>query len=186
MLDDINALSDGLFVEVEGSLNAGGTILNAAEIDAKNDFFDDDYDNFEIKGAISDYNASDRSFMLQGILVDASTAVLRPASLQLVNDLIVEAEGFLSNGVLVAREVKQRGRQVRIDAALTAVDTGASTVSFEFNGSTITVRVNSGTHIEDDNSGNNLMLADLSVGHFVELRAFIENSGTLKRNSPLR
>ena len=178
-LDDIGSLSDGLFVEVEGSLNAAGTVLLASEIEGKNDLFDDDYDQVEIKGVISGYDPANETFTLHGITVDASRARFEPSTLQLADGMTVEAEGFLSNGILVAREVKQRGRKIEIEAPLSAVDPLASTVSFDFNGQVVTLRVHAGTEIEDDNTGNDLLLSDLSAGHFVELEAFAEGSGVL-------
>ena len=65
----------------------------------------------------------------------------------------------------------------------------AGTISFNFNATDISVRVNVGTEIEDDNSGSDLLLADLSVGNFVEMEGFAESPGVInaveiKRTNP--
>ena len=178
-LDDIEALADGLFVEVEGQLDGAGTTLIASKIEGEDEGLEDDIDEAEIKGVISAYNAADDTFMLQGQKVDASGAELEPASLVLADGVIVEAEGYVSNGVLIADEIEQKGQKIKIQSTLSAVDTGAGTVSFNFNGMNVTVRVNSGTEIEDDNSGNDLQLGDLSAGNFVEMEGFAEGPGVI-------
>ena len=104
--DDIDELVEGLYVEVEGQLNAVGDTLIAEEIESEEDDSFDDVDEIEIVGAISEYDDDDKTFMLQGQRVDASTAELEPASLNLVDGLIVEVEGYIVDGVLIADEVE--------------------------------------------------------------------------------
>jgi hypothetical protein len=188
-LDDIDALSADLYVEVKGQLDGAGTTLLANEIEGESEGLDDHMDEAEINGVISGYNAGDNTFMLQGQMVDASKARLEPTSLQLADGLTVEAEGRISAGVLIASEVEQKGRKIKIQATLSAVDSLAGTVSFNFNETNIIVRVHSGTDIEDDNSGNELLLVDLSAGNFVEMEAFADGSGVInaveiKRTDP--
>jgi hypothetical protein len=178
-LDDIKELAKGLFVEVEGQLDFAGTTLIASKIEGEDEGFDDDMDEAEIKGVISAYNVADNTFMLQGQKVDASSARLEPASLVLADDLTVEVEGYVSNGVLIAEEVEQKGRKIKIQASLSAVDKSAGNVSFKFNGIDVVVRVNVGTEIEDENTDNDLLLADLSMGDFVELEGYSESSDVI-------
>jgi hypothetical protein len=104
--DDIRELANGLYVEVEGELDSAGTTLIAREIEAEDDGFDDDENEVEIKGVISGYNGETSRFTLQGMTVDASTAQLDPASLVLGDDLLVEVEGYIADGVLFADEVE--------------------------------------------------------------------------------
>jgi hypothetical protein len=178
-LDDIGVLSDGLFVEVKGQLDGTGTTLIASKIEGENEGLGDDINEAEIKGVISDYDAVGNSFMLQGQMIDATSARLEPASLVLADGITVEAEGYMENGVLIADEVKQKGNKVKIQASLSAVDAVAGTVSFNFNATDITIRINTGTEIEDDITDNNLMLADLSAGNFVEMEGFAEGPGVV-------
>lgn len=178
-LDDIGALVEGLFVEVEGQLNGTGTILLADEIEAEHEGLDDDMDEAEIEGVISGYNDADKTFTIQDQFIDASNAVFEPTSLVLANGLIVEAEGYVLNGVLLAHKVKQRGKKIKIDATLSEVNTAESTISFSFNSKEIVVRVNHQTEIEDDINDNDIQLDQLSVGDFVEMEAFEDGSGVI-------
>ena len=104
--DDIRELVEGLYVEAEGRLDIAGTTLIAKEIEAEDDGFDDDENEVEIKGVISGYNDENWRFTLQGLTVDASNARLDPASLVLGDDLMVEVEGYIADGVLFADEVE--------------------------------------------------------------------------------
>ena len=104
--DDIAALENGLYVEVEGELDGAGTTLIAEEIELEDHGLEDDGGEVEIEGMISNYNAGDMTFMLQGLMIDAGTAELEPMSLVLADGLYVEAEGYLLNGVLIAEEVE--------------------------------------------------------------------------------
>jgi hypothetical protein len=177
-LDDIKTLADDMFVEVKGQLDGAGTTLIASEIEGEDEGLED-MDEAEIKGVISAYKVADDTFMLQGQKVDASGADLEPASLVLVDGVTVEVEGYVSDGVLIADEVEQKGRKIKIQATLSAVDTLAGTVSFNFNATDVTVRVNAGTEIEDDITDNDLLLADLSVGNFVEMEGYAESLGVI-------
>ncbi len=176
-LDDIAALANGLFVEVEGKLNAGGTILIATEIEGKQEGLDDDMDEAEVEGVIYNYNPADNTFMIQGQLIDATGAELFPTSLVLADDLIVEAEGHVVNGILLADEIEQKGRKIKIYAILSAVS--ADTVRFNFNSTDIVVRVNQQTELEDDITDTDILLSDLSVGDFVEMEAFDDGTGVI-------
>ena len=103
--DDIAALDNGLFVEVEGQLDVAGTTLLAKQIEAEDDDFDDD-NEVELRGVISEYDDVNATFMLQGQMVDAKTARLEPVSLVLANDLLVEVEGYMDAGILIAHQVE--------------------------------------------------------------------------------
>jgi len=176
-LDDISALVEGLFVEVEGQLDAAGTTLIAYKIEAEHEGLDDDMDEAEIEGAISNYNPVDDTFQIQGQLVDATGAELYPSTLVLADGLIVEAEGHIVNGVLLADEVEQKGKKIKVYASLSAV--GADTISFTFNSTDIVARVNQQTELEDDINDADIVLGDLSEGDFVEMEAFDDGSGII-------
>jgi len=177
-LDDITALQDGLFVEVKGALDATGTILIATKVEGEDEGLGDEVDEAEVEGIISDYNAIDGSFKVQGQIVDASTATLSPADLQLDNGITVEAEGSITNGVLVATKVKLKGQKIKIEAAIS--DIQAETISFNFNGTDIIVRVNQQTEFEDERDDlENLSLTDLTIGDFVEIKAFYDGTDTI-------
>lgn len=176
-LDDIAALVEGIFVEVEGQLNAAGTVLIATEIEGEDRGLDDDMDEAEVEGAIYDFNPGNMTFKIMGQDVDASSAVLYPSTLVLADDLVVEAEGHIVNGVLVADEVEQKGKKIKVYATLSAV--GADSISFTFNSIDIVVRVNHQTEIEDDINDSDILLSQLSAGDFVEMEAFDDGSGVI-------
>jgi hypothetical protein len=178
-LDDIAALAEGQYVQVKGALDSAGTTLLAREIQGEDEGLDGDMDEAEIKGVISDYNATLHTFMLQGQLIDASRAELEPASLQLADGLTVKVEGRLENAVLMAKKIEQKGRKIKIHAPLSEVDTTAGTVSFNFNSTAITVRVNRQTEIEDEVAHRHLQLIELVAGDFVEMKAFADSSGVI-------
>jgi hypothetical protein len=176
-LEDIAVLVDGLFVEVEGRLDGSGTRLLADKIEAENDRFDDDADEFEIEGIVDDYDAGTKTFTISGQPVNASGAMLYPATLTLADGVTVEAEGRLAGGVLIADEVKQRGEKTEIDAYLSAV--GADTVEFSFSGGDVVVRVNRQTELEDETGNPVKQLSDFNPGDFVELEAFEDGAGVI-------
>ena len=107
--DDIRELANGLYVEVEGQLDVAGTTLIAEEIEAEDDRFDDDENEVEITGIISGYNDTNMTFTLNGLTVDASSAEFDPDSLVLADGLLVEVEGYIADGVLIADEVELEG-----------------------------------------------------------------------------
>jgi len=110
--NDIDALADGLFVEVKGRLNVDGDQLDASEIQSEDEGMDHNEDEAEIKGMISKYDDSTARFLLQGQLVDASSANLDPASLVLANDLMVEVEGHFDGNVLIADRVRLEDSEI--------------------------------------------------------------------------
>lgn len=176
-LEDISLLVNDLFVEVEGQLDVAGTTLIARKIEAEHEGLDDDMDEAEVEGAISNYNPMDDTFRIQGQLVDATGAELYPSTLVLADGLIVEAEGHIVNGVLLADEVEQKGNKIKIYATLSAV--GAETISFTFNSTEIVARVNHQTELEDEINDTDIVLGDLSAGDFVEMEAFNDGSGII-------
>ncbi len=180
-LDDIDLLLEGLFVEVEGQLGdvAGITTLLADKIEAENEGFEDDMDEVEVEGVISELSG-DR-FVVQNQLVDASGVVeLYPASLVLANGLTVEVEGHVVDKILHAHEIKQKAKKIKIHAPLAAVAADGSSVTFIFNGTDILVRVNdSQTELEDETGNPLAQASDLSAGDFVEMEAFDDQSGDI-------
>jgi len=176
-LDDISALVEGLFVEVEGQLDGAGTTLIANKIEAEHEGLDDDMDEAEVEGAISNYNPADDTFKIQGQLVDATGAELYPSTLVLADGLIVEAEGHIVNGILLADEVEQKGKKIKVYANLSAV--GTNTISFTFDSTDIVAQVNHQTELEDDINDTEIDLSQLSAGNFVEMEAFDDGSGII-------
>jgi len=177
-LDDIGALVEGLFVEVEGELNLAGDTLIASKIEGEHEGLDDGMDDAEVQGMIDDYNSNEDTFTILGQQIDATGAELYPATLILANGMVVEAEGHIVNGILYADEVKQKGKKIKIYATLSAVNTNS--ISFNFGSTEIVIRVDDRqTEIEDDITDTDISLTDLMKDDFVEMEAFDDGSGLI-------
>jgi hypothetical protein len=184
-LDDIpnNTLTEGLYVEVKGTLNSAGDILSATKIEAEDDGLGEDADEVELEGLVSNYDANTDTFMVQGQSVDASgSPELVPSNLVLADDLKVEVEGELIDGILYADEIKLKGRKIKIHAAVSSIDTENRTVSFSLFGgnNNVTARVPDQIEMEDDvDDLEPFALSDLMVNDFVELEAFDDGTNTI-------
>lgn len=100
-----SGLVEGTYVEVEGTLEAGSfTIIVASEIENETE---DEGSEVEVEGMVTGY-VSDADFMVNGIKVDASAATLNPASLVIADGVMVDVEGAMVGGVLVAKQVEQK------------------------------------------------------------------------------
>jgi len=174
-----------MYVEVEGEWDSANNRLIASKVEAEDEGLgEDDADEVEIEGAISNYNGTEMTFEVQGQKVDASaTPQLIPASLVLADDLKVEVEGDLVDGVLIAEEIKVKGRKIKLQAEVASVDSTAGTLGFSLFGGTdnVTVRVNQQTEMEDDTAADQdpLTLDHMTGGDFVELEAFDDGSGDI-------
>ncbi len=181
-----DALVNGLFVEAKGLFDSTANVLMASKIEATHDQFEDDEDEVEIEGVVSDYDADAQTFMLQGVTVDFSAAVtLSPANLQIADDLKLEVEGDMQNGVLVASKIKQRGQKIKVKAPVASIndiDTADPSISLSLFGGTgnITVRVSGQTEMKDDQGEqDHITLADLNVGDYVEIKAFYDGTAVI-------
>jgi hypothetical protein len=178
-LDDIGSLTEELFVEVEGELNLAGDTLIARKID-ESEGLDDDMDDAEVQGMIDDYDSDEDTFTILGQQIDATGAELYPSTLVLADNLIVEAEGHIVNGILYADEVKQKGKKIKIYAPLATVNTDLGQIRFNFGSTDIVVRVDDRqTEIEDDINDTDISLMDLMKDNFVEMEAFDDGSGMI-------
>ena len=184
-LDGIDAVSEGLYVEVEGQLVTLGTVLTllAREIELEDDDFDD-ADEVEIEGMITHFDSASMTFKIGEQLIDAATAELEPSTLVLDDGVIVEVEGHIVGDLLVADEIEQRGNEIEIDAPLSAVEADLNRITFTFkdvdlNDVDIVARVSPRTEIEDDIGDRDISLAELMPGDFVEFEAFADDSGAI-------
>lgn len=180
VLEDDITLADGLFVEVKGEIDPlDDSILIAAKIEAEDDGKGENNDEVELQGVVSNYDPNAMTFFLGSVKVDATNATKKPVSLDLGGSPApkVEVEGHWLDGVLIAYEIKQKGQKVKINARLSAV--GTDTITFTFNNLDIIVRVNQQTDLKDDINDNDLTLAGLSAGDYVEMEAFNDGSGDI-------
>ncbi len=174
-----NAPSDGQFVEVEGIVQVGGDIT-ADKIEEEDPL--PDVDNAEIEGVITRFvSLADMDVARQ--LVDASGATQvpeepGPEALYRLG-AVVEVEGPLTGGVLIARELKLRGFDTRIEAAIAADDDiDAENGTFVLLG--IPVRTDASTGFDDGVADlPDFSVADLMAGDFVSVRGVENPTGTL-------
>lgn len=176
-------LANGMFVEAEGVLNAA-TTMTATRVQEEDEGFDDDVDEFSLEGIVSDF-VSLSDFKVSGQPVDASGADFEPASLAtgLSDGMKVEVEGAIAGGLLIAEEVKAESGEVKLHAELSASDeaAGTFTVAFPNVAGNITVKVNSGTEVDDEvgdlDSVNDLFT--LAAGAFLEIEGYEDAGNTV-------
>ena len=74
-------------------------------IEQEDEGIDPDDGEASLEGFISDFT-DNSSFMVSGQQVNATDATFEPAGLTLSNDLRVEVEGTIVNGILIAEKVE--------------------------------------------------------------------------------
>ena len=114
-------LSDGLYVEVEGIIQADQSV-NADRIEAEDEEFEDDVDDISLQGVVSGFSDIDSDFFIGSQRVNASGAQLSPAGLVLDDGLNVEVEGEIAGGTLIADKVEARDGDAELRSTIGAVD----------------------------------------------------------------
>jgi len=152
-------------VEVKGSCtDASCSTINATRVEGQSGF--DDADKISVEGLITDFNSSS-DFKINGISVNASSALLSPTTLVLRDGARVEVEGPISNNVIQAIKVELRGGDARVHATVSSVDT--TTGSFEVTANAQTIAVTVTTETESEGS--------VAIGNFVRVRGFENDAG---------
>jgi hypothetical protein len=180
-LDDLGpgGLRDGLEVRVEGILLANDAI-DASEIEGPRHDRDDDFDEIEIQGIVSDF-VSLADFRVADRPVDASGARLEPNDPDLLRDGVrVEAEGRINSaGVLIAEKLKFKSNRVRIHAEV-ANDLDVDAIAGEISMLDILITVDGATRIRDGRDGlDGFGLADIVAGDFLEIRGIARSDGSV-------
>lgn len=174
------SLMDGLLVEVEGVLeNAAGTSAFAFEIKLEDDGLPDDADEFEIEGVVTDFVSLD-DFRVAGVAVNAADADFEPSSLatSIGDASLVEVEGELRDGVLLADEVQGRGGDVRIQAYVITTAAAAKTIDLGIapNGVMLTVSTGADTKFKDELSEDPFDHAAIGTDDYLRVRGFLDGS----------
>ena len=169
-------VTDGIFVEVKGTLDVSGDI-DATRVALEDEGFDDNLDKVSLEGIITNY-VDDSDFMILGIPIDASSATFIPSTLTLGNGIKVEAEGPMVNGTLQALTIGARsGDEVKIDAQITSLSSADNSITLDLINGSVTVYVDSRTRMDDSTgSTSQLSFSDLSSGDFVEVRGMLDDS----------
>lgn len=182
ILDDLpNGLVNGIFIEAKGNYNSASNTLTATKVEAEDNDFDDTGE-FEIEGLVTDY-INDNDFKINGISVNATNATKEPTTLLLSNDIRIEAEGSIINGVLIADKIKTREGSVKIHAPVSSVNVAANTFEVKpvVTQPAIKVTITSSTQLNDDvNSIEPFSLSNLIANSdFVEIEGFIDSNGDI-------
>ncbi len=99
--------TEGLFVEVEGTLDASGGEMMATEIEPEDEIGSNDADEIEITGFVTDF-VSGSAFTVgsQAVQTDENTEYVDGEPGDIAPGVKLEVEGSLVNGILFAEEVE--------------------------------------------------------------------------------
>lgn len=168
------SITSGMFVEVKGTLN--GVAISATEVDLEDDFFGEDEDEVSVEGVISSFNGSD-DFIVAGQQIDASSAVLFPATLNLQDDISVEVEGPIVGGVLIAETVEARDGEIELSGNVSSVNASTRAITLQFANGTITFITDAKTQLEDDTDVVDILtFDDINSGDYLEVKALDNGS----------
>lgn len=181
--DFSGAVLDGQFVEVAGTLVAD-TVM-AARIEREDEGFSGT-GSISLEGIVTNFSGLD-SFRVRGQLVDASAAAFSPASLEatLGDDQQIEVEGEIEivDGVLVATAVEQRRGDVKIAGLVTGKDVAAGTLDIEVVSGqpTIPVSTDAQTQLEDEELElQPFTLANITIDiDEVIIEGYLDNAGNV-------
>lgn len=179
-------LVNGNRVEVEGLLRMGtGDQVDAVEIKLEDGGFgDDDLEQAELEGIVTDF-VSLADFRVAGIPIDASNAILDPATATIADGSLVEIEGKLENGVLIASRVELEDdaddpQSVQIEAAVSSLDGAARALTILG----IRVEADGKTLLEDDRDElPNFRFEDIQPGNWLQIEGLQTGPATVVASS---
>lgn len=132
-LGTLSGLSNGVFVEVKGTVSNG--VVLATQVDIKSPTQGSE---LEQSGTVTGLNSAARTFVLGSSTVNFSSASFENGTAQnLVDGVTVKVEGRLSNGVIQAREIEFResSREIELSGVLRDNSSSeGSNVRFAING----------------------------------------------------
>lgn len=174
-------LANGMTIEASGSSFASGILTADRLRDRDRDRISyPDGDGLEIEGYVSNF-VSISNFEVAGQMIDATNAVIKNGTLaDLRNGLKVEAEGTMSNGVLVASVVVIKLQtNVRVEAGMQAKDSAQGTITLLGRA----IKVNADTLLRDrlgsSNQPTSITLAALNLADRLEVNAYKDAGGAL-------
>ncbi len=175
-------LANGMTVEASGKNFANGVLTADQLRDRDRDRISyPDGDGIEVEGYVAEFVSISSDFKVSGQMVNAANAVIRNGTAaDIRNGLKVEAEGTVSNGVLVASVlvIKQQA-SVRVEAGLQAVDATLNTVTLLGR----SIKVSADTELRDGvaNPGQPtaITLGALNPADRLEVKAHKDSAGAL-------
>jgi hypothetical protein len=175
-------LANGMTVEAGGKNFANGVLTADQLRDRDRDRVSyPDGDGIEVEGYVAEFVSNSSDFKVSGQTVNAANAVIKNGTVaDIRNGLKIEAEGMVSNGVLVASVlVIKKQANVRVEAGLQSVDATLGTVTLLGR----SIKVNADTDLRDGaaNSGQPtaITLAALNPADRLEVKAYKDPTGTL-------
>jgi len=178
-LSDVSggALSNGQNVEVKGTLI--GNTITASRIEDENELFDENEENVSLEGLITDFVDNESNFRVAGQWVNAANAEREPVNLELANELLVEVEGAIVNGVLMAHEVEARSGEVKLAATVQSLSiaNGTGTITLAFAAGSISFSIDNQTQLDDEtNTFDPIAWSDIRSMDFLEVKALLNGS----------
>ncbi len=171
-------LANKLYVKAEGLVVNNVIIANVIKGQGSISVDDD----VEIQGiitryvSISDFDVNDRT-------VNAENATISPPGLILKVGVELEADGRVINEILIADEVEVRDGASGVSSKVVSgsIDLVNNRFSVEIlPGQLVDVQLTNSTLLDDDAGDNdNLLLSELNVGDFVEVKGFEDGVGLI-------
>lgn len=179
---DLSTLIVGNIIEVSGFKDANGDI-QATSIKLKTTDFIPGTSEYELKGTVSNLDASTMTFAINDLIIDYSGATLEDfGSVELRDGLFVEVESdsLIVGNVLIADKVEledetsefDEGTKAKIEGQITRFN---SATDFDVNGLTVTTDTN--TEYSDGD------INDLTLGAFIELEGKTNSAGVIVAES---
>lgn len=156
-------LTNGSFVEVRGTLAAAAGPMTATFLELEPLFSAGQGEHVEVEGIVTDY-VSQSDFKVNGVPVDGSAL-----GIAIANGMMIEVEGTMSNGVLVAGKGElEMENNILLEGDATAVTANSLAVLGK------TVAVTATTQYKDSSVAalRDFRLADIAAGDHVIVVAY--------------
>lgn len=114
---------NGMRIEIEGTLDAAGDVLDATQIRLDDDLSVVDSNEIEVMGFVTDFvSLAEFTIGNQRVQTDAGTLFTDGAPEDVQRGIKLEAEGTLVNGVLIAKEIEFWGaNQIEVEGLVTSI-----------------------------------------------------------------
>lgn len=187
--DDLVPLENGDLVEVEGlQASADPDAVDACAIRPFTPLageFGEDAENVKLQGVIEGFTSLLSAFTVNGVPVNALGAELEPDEESAFgNGVLVEVEGDIEGGVLVADELELQEGEARVAGEVTEAGlagVGARQLVLLDDGvSRVEIVVPPSTRIEGDDDDGSLALSELAPGDFLEVRGVDLGEGRMR------
>ncbi len=182
-LDDIpeNTLANGQEVAIKGTFDSATNTITATKIEFEDDNLPDTKE-IEIEGIITDF-ISESDFKVNGIVVNASNTIFKNnmSASNLKNNLQIEVEGEIKDGVLIAKEIEFEDGNIEVSARISSIAADNQSFMLNISGTELKVKVTSGTQFADNvnyNAPRIFNINNLVVDSFVEVEGKNHNENS--------